>query len=224
MPAELLTDRIDAILPQTQCTRCGFDACRPYAQAIASGSAPINRCPPGGQRGIEQLALLTGQPVIALDPECGAEGPHRKALVIGQHCIGCTKCIVACPLDAIIGAPKRMHTVIAELCSGCELCVPACPVDCIQMIEDPVHPVWSEDDMSKARARFRRRGLRQERERLLEQRRLERKAVSKLASLETEPQDDTTLRKKTLIEAAIQKARQRLAASPGSDVPGAKRQ
>jgi len=120
-----LTDQIDAILPQTQCRRCGFDACLPYAQAIASGSAPINRCPPGGQRGIERLALLTGLPAVALDPECGDEGPHRKAIVIEQQCIGCTKCIVACPLDAIIGAPKRMHTVIAALCSGCELCVPA---------------------------------------------------------------------------------------------------
>lgn len=218
-----LTDQIDAILPQTQCRRCGFEACLPYAQAISNGLAPINRCPPGGQRGIERLSLLTGLATAALDPECGNEGPHRKAIVIEQHCIGCTKCIVACPVDAIIGAPKRMHTVIASLCSGCELCVPACPVDCIRMIEDPAHPAWGDDDMGKARDRHRRRGLRLERERLLEQRRLERKAVSKLASLEREPTDDSTQRKKAVIEAAIRKARERLAASAASNGSGAKR-
>ncbi|MEK9721767.1 MAG: RnfABCDGE type electron transport complex subunit B [Quisquiliibacterium sp.] len=205
-----LTQKIDAILPQTQCQRCGFEACLPYAKAIADGLAPINRCPPGGQRGVEQLAALAGLPVIALDPDCGEPGPHRKALVIEQDCIGCTKCIVACPVDAIIGAPKRMHTVIAELCSGCELCVPACPVDCIQMQEDSTFPQWTFSDMQRARDRYRARGQRLERERELERLRLERKAISKPASVEENPASDSQ-RKRALIQAAIRKARDQLA-------------
>ena len=131
---DVLIERIDAILPQTQCTRCGYPACRPYAAAIARGEAPINRCPPGGMDGVRALARLTGQPVLPLDPACGAETQPRVAMIDEAVCIGCTKCIQACPVDAIVGASKLMHTVIAELCTGCELCVAPCPVDCIDMI------------------------------------------------------------------------------------------
>lgn len=129
-----LADRIDAVLPQTQCGRCGYPACRPYAEAIARGAAPINRCPPGGMQGVRALARITGQPVLPLDPDCGAEAPPRVAVIDEDACIGCTKCIQACPVDAIVGASKLMHTVVPDLCTGCELCVAPCPVDCITML------------------------------------------------------------------------------------------
>ena len=131
---EALVARIDAALPQTQCTRCGYPACRPYAEAIARGEAAINRCPPGGVEGVRALARITSQPVLPLDPECGAEAPPRVAVIDEEVCIGCTKCIQACPVDAIVGASKLMHTVIADLCTGCEHCIPPCPVDCIDMV------------------------------------------------------------------------------------------
>jgi len=131
---EQLAARIDALLPQTQCQRCGYPACKPYAEAIARGEAPINRCPPGGAAGIRALATLTGQAVRPLDPECGVATPPRVALIDEELCIGCTKCIQACPVDAIIGAAKLMHTVVPSLCTGCELCIPPCPVDCIAMV------------------------------------------------------------------------------------------
>ena len=214
-----LADRIDAILPQTQCTRCGFDGCRPYAEAIAEGRAPINRCPPGGREGIAELAALLAAPVLALDPACGTEEPHRKALIDDAHCIGCTKCIVACPVDAIIGAPKRMHTVIAALCTGCELCLPACPVDCIDMRVDEAHPQWRRADAQAARERLLARRQRLARERIEEDRRLERKALGKLERLAHEAPDEGTDRKREVIAAAIRKARERLAASaaPAAD-------
>ena len=136
-----LADRIDALLPQTQCGQCGFGGCRPYAEAIASGAAPINRCPPGGTRGITALAELLDRPLLPLDPECGEEKTPQVAFIIEDQCIGCTKCIQACPVDAIVGAAKLMHTVLTDPCTGCELCVPACPVDCIVMHDlPPGHP------------------------------------------------------------------------------------
>lgn len=131
---ETLAARIDAALPQTQCTRCGYPACRPYAEAVARGEAAINRCPPGGGEGVRTLARITGRPVLPLDPACGIETPPRVALIDEDACIGCTKCIQACPVDAIVGASKLMHSVIADLCTGCELCIPPCPVDCIAMV------------------------------------------------------------------------------------------
>jgi electron transport complex protein RnfB len=131
-----LADRLDALLPQTQCTRCGYPACRPYAEAMAAGQAPINRCPPGGAAGIGRLAAALGRDVVPLDPECGdAHAIERIARVVEADCIGCTKCIQACPVDAIVGAPKLMHTVIVDYCTGCDLCLPPCPVDCIEMFE-----------------------------------------------------------------------------------------
>lgn len=133
-----LATRIDALLPQTQCEQCGFHGCRPYAEAIARGEAQINQCPPGGAAGIARLAEALGRPVLPLDPAHGVEKPRLLARIVEADCIGCTKCIQACPVDAIVGAAKLMHTVIADDCSGCELCVPACPVDCIELILMPV--------------------------------------------------------------------------------------
>ena len=164
-PSDTLADAIDAILPQTQCTRCGYEACRPYADAIARGDAEINRCPPGGEAGMRALARLTGRPVLPLDPECGAEGLRRVARVDESRCIGCTICIQKCPVDAIIGAPKKMHTVIAALCTGCDLCVAPCPVDCIEMVPpQDAESGWSGAQRDRARARFARRNERLARE------------------------------------------------------------
>jgi Na+-translocating ferredoxin:NAD+ oxidoreductase subunit B len=128
-----LTGRIDALLPQTQCRQCGYAGCLPYAEAISSGAADINRCPPGGNAVIEDLAALLQRPPIALDATCGVTKPPAVALIDEAWCIGCTLCIQACPVDAIAGAAKLMHTVIAQECTGCELCIPPCPVDCITM-------------------------------------------------------------------------------------------
>ncbi len=127
---------IDALLPQTQCTRCGYPGCLPYAAAIAQGT-PINQCPPGGAATIEALARLLGREPLALNPDNGVEAPARVAIIDEARCIGCAKCLPPCPVDAIIGAPRFMHTVVAQLCTGCELCVAPCPVDCISMIDLP---------------------------------------------------------------------------------------
>ena len=127
-------DQIDALLPQTQCTRCGYDGCRPYAQAIAAGSAAINQCPPGGAATIEALARLTGQGLRPLNPANGTEGPELVAQIDEEACIGCAKCLPPCPVDAILGAQKQMHSVLLALCTGCELCIAPCPVDCIRMV------------------------------------------------------------------------------------------
>lgn len=129
-----LATQIDAILPQTQCTRCGYPACRPYAEAIANGEADIDRCPPGGADGVAALANLLGRETKPLDAAYGMEAPPSVALIDEDVCIGCTKCIQACPVDAIVGAAKRMHTIISAECTGCELCIPPCPVDCISML------------------------------------------------------------------------------------------
>lgn len=148
-----LVDRIDALLPQTQCAKCGFDGCRPYAKAVATGDADINRCPPGGAAGIARLAALLGRETMSLDPACGLETPRRVAFIDGAACIGCTLCIQACPVDAIVGAQKLMHTVIAELCTGCDLCLPPCPVDCISMPPAPAAIAHWDDAKATARAR-----------------------------------------------------------------------
>jgi electron transport complex protein RnfB len=125
---------IDQLLPQTQCTRCGYAGCKPYAEAIASGEAQINQCPPGGTVTIDALAKLLGRTPLPLNPANGIEGPSLVAQIDEDRCIGCAKCLPPCPVDAILGARKRMHTVIADLCTGCELCVAPCPVDCIVML------------------------------------------------------------------------------------------
>jgi electron transport complex protein RnfB len=138
-----LAARIDALLPQTQCTRCGYPACRPYAEAVAAGAADINQCPPGGAATIAALAELLDKAVLALNPAHGVEAPARVAVIDETRCIGCARCLPPCPVDAIVGAAKYMHTVIAERCTGCELCLSPCPVDCIAMVSAPAqrnHP------------------------------------------------------------------------------------
>ena len=143
-----LSDRIDALLPQTQCTRCGYEGCRPYAEAIAAGNADIDRCPPGGEEGVARLAALLDRDTKPLDPECGPFQPPQVAVIDEATCIGCTKCIQACPVDAIVGASRLMHTVIADWCTGCELCIPPCPVDCIALLPAAALP---EADLSRRR-------------------------------------------------------------------------
>ncbi len=135
---------IDALLPQTQCGKCGFAGCLPYAEAIAEGE-PINRCPPGGEATLERLAALTGQPV---QPLAEPAQPPLAAVIREDECIGCTKCLQACPVDAILGAAKRMHTVITDECTGCELCVAPCPVDCIDLVP---HPAWQAAESDEQR-------------------------------------------------------------------------
>ena len=125
-----LVDKIDSVLPQTQCGQCGFAGCSPYAEAIAKGEAEINLCPPGGEDGVRKLADLLGREVKPLDAE---EKPKQLAIIDENTCIGCTLCLQACPVDAIVGAAKQMHTIVAQLCTGCELCLPPCPVECIRM-------------------------------------------------------------------------------------------
>ncbi len=144
-----LVEKIDAILPQTQCGQCGFPGCKPYAQAIANKEADINRCPPGGQEGIEKLADLLGVEAKQLDESYGEETPPKVAFIIEEWCIGCTRCIKACPVDAILGTNQKMHTVISDECTGCELCVASCPVDCIIMQAPPENAnqwVWPKPE------------------------------------------------------------------------------
>ena len=173
-----LAERIDALLPQTQCTRCGYPDCRAYADAIADGAADINQCPPGGVEGVQRLAQLLGRAALPLNPANGDEGPRRVVFIDEAAFIGCTLCIQACPVDAIVGAPKRMHAVVEATCTGCELCIPACPVDCIEL-EDASHGAtgwhaWSPAQADDARARHARRRVRLERD--------EREHVQRLAA------------------------------------------
>ncbi len=203
-------EAIDLLLPQTQCGKCGFGGCLPYAQALDEDASAINRCPPGGQPVIDALARLLNKPSVALDPDCGEHRPRRIAAIDERWCIGCTLCIQACPVDAIIGASKRMHSVIAERCTGCDLCVAPCPVDCIEMREPPVHlAAWTADDARAARERFRARGQRLERKRIHDARRHVQMAEHKLAQLDTEPVSDERSRKQAIIAAAIERARAR---------------
>ena len=155
---QALAANIDAALPQTQCTRCGYPDCASYAEAIASGEAPINQCPPGGQEGVRRLATITGKLELPLNAENGLEAPRTLAVIDEAWCIGCTLCIKACPTDAILGANKRMHTVIAEHCTGCELCIPVCPVDCIELVNASAEATgwsaWSTAQAAHARSRY----------------------------------------------------------------------
>ena len=158
-------DGADALLPQTQCRRCGYDACRPYAEALVRGEADINRCPPGGEVTAAALARALGRPVVPLDPACGPSGPRETARIVESECIGCTVCIRACPVDAIIGARKWMHAVLESECTGCGLCVEPCPVDCILMVPARTGPAtpeaWLDERAPLALRRFERRHARE---------------------------------------------------------------
>ena len=134
-PSDLSVAQIDQILPQTQCGKCSYAGCRPYAEAIFRQEADINQCPPGGQAGVDRLAQLLNQPSKLLNPDFGLEKPRQLAVIVEADCIGCTRCLPPCPVDAIVGASKQMHTVIAEQCTGCELCLADCPVSCILMVD-----------------------------------------------------------------------------------------
>lgn len=200
-----IADRIDALLPQTQCRRCGYDGCRPYADAIAHGAADINRCPPGGETTLAALARLLAREAPPLDTSRGLAGPLRVAHIDEAACIGCTLCIAACPVDAIVGAQKRMHGVLAALCSGCELCLPACPVDCIDMV--PAGREWRASDAAAARARYDKR-----------RRRLAPDRASPLAPDVVEANADTakSRERNAAITAALVRARARRRASPSN--------
>jgi Na+-translocating ferredoxin:NAD+ oxidoreductase subunit B len=149
-PAPAVVARIDALLPQTQCTRCGYTGCRHYAAAIAGGEAQINQCPPGGSATIHALAELLGREFQPLNPANGVQTPPRIAWIDELRCIGCARCLAPCPVDAIVGAPKFMHTVLVERCTGCELCIAPCPVDCIEMRAGP-ELAANQPDLNRAR-------------------------------------------------------------------------
>ncbi len=206
-----LAERIDAALPQTQCTRCGEPDCRRYAEAIARGDAPINRCPPGGQAGVERLAAITGHAVLPLDPMHGVEAERGVARIDEAWCIGCTLCIKACPVDAIIGSAKHMHTVMESDCTGCELCIPVCPVDCIELpVVTPARTGWAAwgiEEAQLAQARYVARSQRLQREAFEMQDRLAVKAEGKLLEVSLEAESDEKSRKRAVIEAALQRAR-----------------
>ncbi|MDG5977919.1 hypothetical protein H010_21886 [Hydrogenophaga taeniospiralis CCUG 15921] len=216
-----LARRIDAALPQTQCTRCGYPDCARYAQAIADGEAGINQCPPGGVEGVARLAAITGKPAQPLSPANGVEGPLTVAVIDEDWCIGCTLCIKACPTDAIVGSNKLMHTVIEPYCTGCELCIPVCPVDCISLEivsgERTGWQAWSPAQATLARKRYEERAVRLVREQAEHDRVLEAKARMKYADLEAHSQhtDPAVLdKKRAVIAAALERARAKRLATP----------
>ena len=209
-----LAANILAVLPQTQCTRCGYPDCAAYAQAVACGAADLNQCPPGGVEGIHRIAAVTGQAAKALNPENGVEGPRSMVYIDEAWCIGCTLCIKACPVDAIMGTNKLMHTVIERYCTGCELCLPVCPVDCI-LVENATGSAsgwaaWSQESANIARDRYAFNSYKRKREEAENDKRLEAKALLKLSDLQHHSQhkDPAVLdKKRAVIEAALARAR-----------------
>ncbi len=207
---------IDAALPQTQCTRCGYPDCRSYAQAIAEEGVDINRCPPGGAEGIARLAGITGRAARPLDPTHGVEGPRRLAIIDEGWCIGCTLCLKACPVDCIVGGPKVMHTVIDELCTGCELCIPVCPVDCISLADVTGSrtgwDAWSDEAATRSRERYAFHQFRLERESREHDDRLEAKTLAALQDLpasSTLTDPGALADKRAVLEAALARSRAR---------------
>jgi electron transport complex protein RnfB len=209
---DLLARDLDAALPQTQCTRCGYPDCSAYAQAMASGAANINQCPPGGEEGVARLARIAGRPVLPLDPAHGIEAARQVAVIDEAWCIGCTLCLTACPVDCIVGGPKSMHTVIDAQCTGCELCIPACPVDCISLRlvtgERTGWDAWSDAQAREARDRYAFHRVRIERDEFEHEQRLAAGAPAATSTLlaDTETAADAKQRR-TVIEAALARAR-----------------
>ena len=216
-----LAQRIDAALPQTQCTRCGFPDCKAYAQAIAAGEAAINQCPPGGQEGVRRLAALTGRPELPLNPANGAELPRTVVWIDEAWCIGCTLCIKACPTDAVLGTNKQMHTVVEQFCTGCELCLPVCPVDCIRTenvtAEATGWQAWSQSLAETARDRYQLRSTRLIRGEREHQKKLQEKAMVKLGNLPEHSQHTNPVvldQKRQVIEMALARAKARTLPAP----------
>ena len=215
-PEKALAGRILEALPQTQCTRCGYPDCAAYADAVASGMAPINQCPPGGAEGIARLSAITGRPALPLNPENGAEGPRSVAVIDENWCIGCTLCIQVCPTDAILGSNKLMHTVIEPFCTGCELCIPVCPVDCISLenVTDARSgwAAWSRQDADTARKRYEihsYRGLKTEASSIKRPSNKAKKLTSHAAGVLARPDHEPAVadKKRAMIEAALARAR-----------------
>jgi len=211
-PTDLrLFERLNAALPQTQCTRCGYPDCAAYAQAMAAGEAAINQCPPGGTEGVRRLAAITGLPALPLNPANGTEGPRALAVIDENWCIGCTLCLKACPTDAIMGSNKMMHTVIEPWCTGCELCIPVCPVDCISL-ENVTGSrtgwqAWSQQEADMTKARYAGHQARQKKE---DGKPAGSTPVAPTASA-ARPESDPAVvdRKRAVIEAALARARAR---------------
>jgi len=224
--AKELADRLEDALPQTQCTKCSYPDCRAYAEAMAVGEALPNRCPPGGVDGIQRLSTILESifPHAAfelhprIDPECGIERPRPVAFIDPKTCIGCTLCIQACPVDAIVGASKQIHVVLANWCTGCDLCIPPCPVDCITMIDVTGNKTgwdaWSPELAQMSRSRYEARDARLDREERDNNDRLAKKAAAKLVAVNAEnPNSQEALkeqeRKRAIIAAAIARAQQK---------------
>ena len=216
MKENVLIEEIDSILPQTQCRRCGYSGCLPYAEAIAEGRADINQCPPGGDNGIRRLAALLGKHPLPLNPVHGSYQPYTVAMIDEEACIGCALCIQACPVDAIVGAPKQAHTVIANECTGCELCLAPCPVDCIRMVSGKIADAGdgsagtnegsehrADALADRARARYRNRLQRLEREKRKNDARLAQAEGVTFANIPS-PRDNP---KKAAVQAALARAR-----------------
>lgn len=221
-----LADRLEDLLPQTQCTKCNYPDCRSYAEALATGEVLPNRCPPGGVEGIKRLSAVL-VPIFPQDafelhptinPECGTERPRPVALIDPKTCIGCTLCIQACPVDAIVGTSKQMHVILSDWCTGCDLCIPPCPVDCITMINvtetNTGWQAWTPELADVARTRYVARNIRLDREQCDNDERLAKKAAAKLVSVNAEnPESEEAKkeqeRKRAIIAAAIKRAEQK---------------
>lgn len=209
-----LVQKIDHALPQTQCQRCDYEDCYHYAQAIIESGEKINRCPPGGSYGIEKLAQLTGQRVCALAADVGPPAVHSLAVIDEDWCIGCTKCLKVCPVDAILGAKKKAHTVLSQDCTGCELCVPVCPVDCIAIVpvEDKhsgpsSQSLWSEEQSRHFKVRY---GVHQERMEKMRQAKMLSALATQKIQAETLTTAPTPEHKKELLKHIVRKARTKL--------------